>query len=136
MATVWKARQISLDRIVAIKVLPARFSHDETRAGRFQDEARAAAKLKHPGIVQVYDASVSDGLYYFVMEYIAGYSVGDWVRRKGMISEADSLLTVEHVAIALRHAWETQKSAAQSQTRGRSLPCHSATPASPTARAR
>lgn len=106
MATVWMARQISLDRIVAIKVLLPRFAVAAEEVARFRSEAQAAARLKHPGVVQVFDASVADGSYYFVMEYIAGYTVGDWVRRKGALAERDALLVAEHVCDALGYAWE------------------------------
>ena len=109
MATVWKARQISLDRTVAIKILSPHFAHDKSDIERFQFEAQSAAKLKHPGIVQIHDANIHEGAYYFVMEYVAGYSIGDWIRRKKTISEADSLLACEHVAAALNYAWENQR---------------------------
>ena len=103
-ATVWKARQVSLDRIVAIKILSAQLASDPSDIERFQAEARSAARLKHPGIVQVYDAQVEGGQYYFVMEYVAGYTVGDWLRRKGPLSEKDALLVAECVADALDYA--------------------------------
>ncbi len=106
MATVWMARQLSLDRIVAIKVLLPRFAVDDEEVSRFHSEAQAAARLKHPGIVQVYDASVTDGSYYFIMEYIAGYTVGEWLRRKGLLPERDALLVAEHVCDALAYAWD------------------------------
>lgn len=105
MATVWKARQLSLDRIVAIKILASDFSQHDKDVQRFQAEAQAAAKLKHNGIVQVYDASVIDGRYFFVMEYIGGYSVGDWCRRKGQLPEEDVLVISECVGVALKYAW-------------------------------
>ncbi|MBN2301557.1 MAG: protein kinase [Lentisphaerae bacterium] len=106
MATVWKARQISLDRIVAIKILSAKQARDEQDVKRFQAEAQQAAKLKHQGIVQVYDANVIDGSYYFVMEYVSGYTVGDWLRRKRRLTEKDALLVGECVADALSYAWD------------------------------
>jgi len=109
MAIVWMARQLSLDRSVAIKVLLPRFAVDEDEVYRFRSEAQAAARLKHSGIVQVYDASVTDGSYYFIMEYIAGYTVGDWLRRKGTLAERDALLVAEHVCDALAHAWDQAK---------------------------
>jgi len=109
MATVWMARQISLDRTVAIKVLLPRFAVDDEEVARFQSEAQAAARLKHAGIVQVYDAGVTDGSYYFIMEYIAGYTVGDWLRRKGVLPERDALLVAEHVCDALAYAWDHAK---------------------------
>ena len=106
-ATVWKARQISLDRIVAIKVLSPHFAKDPADVQRFQAEAQAAARLKHPGIVQVYDAGMEGGCYFLVMEYVAGYTVGDWARRKRVLSEDDALLVADCVAEALQHAWKT-----------------------------
>jgi serine/threonine protein kinase len=105
MAVVWKARQISLDRIVAIKFLQPQLVCDANEVDRLLTEARSAAKLKHVGIVQVYDANLSDGVPYVIMEYIAGYNVGDWVRRKGRLDECDALLVAECVATALNHAW-------------------------------
>ncbi|MDP6525865.1 MAG: protein kinase [Kiritimatiellia bacterium] len=106
MASVWKARQLSLDRVVAIKVLSTRFIADSSDIDRFQAEARAAAKLKHQGIVQVYDTGTSEGLHYIVMEYVDGYTVGDWLRRKEVLSEEDALLVAECVADALDNAWK------------------------------
>jgi len=107
MATVWKARQISLDRTVAIKVLSSHLSGEAEDVERFKKEAQAEAKLKHPGIVQVYDASVDAGSCYIVMEYVDGYTIGDWVRRKKRLSEEDALLVAGYVADALAYAWET-----------------------------
>jgi len=106
MASVWKARQLSLDRIVAIKVLSEGFSGEPEDVRRFQEEAQSAAKLKHPGIVLVHDANAENGTYYFVMEYVSGYTVGDWVRRKGVLSEKDALLVADCVTDALGYAWD------------------------------
>ena len=108
MATVWKARQVSLDRTVAIKILSARMASDPDDVERFQNEARSAARLKHPGIVQVYDANAEHDLYYFVMEFVDGYTAGEWVRRKGRLSESDALLVADCVADALGYAWERE----------------------------
>ncbi len=109
MAEVWKARQVSLDRFVAIKILSARFSRATEDVTRFQQEAQAAARLKHPGIVQVYDANAIDGTYYFVMEYVAGYTVGDWLRRKGPLPEKDALVVAECVVDALSYGWDNAR---------------------------
>jgi hypothetical protein len=109
MAVVWKACQISLNRIVAIKVLSRSRSAEEADLQRFQFEAQAAARLKHPGITQVYDAGVVDGLYFIVMEYVAGYTVGEWCRRKDRLGPDDILLVGECVADALNYAWESEK---------------------------
>jgi len=107
MATVWKARQISLDRVVAVKIMSARLATDPDDVERFQSEARSAARLKHLGIVQVYDANIENGLYYFVMEYVAGYTVGDWIRRRGRLPEDETLVVADCVADALGYAWAT-----------------------------
>ena len=105
MASVWKARQVSLDRFVAVKILSSSFATDPEDIRRFREEARAAAQLKHPGIVQVYDANFSDGVYYFVMELVDGYTMGDLLRRKGHVSEEDALIVAESVAVAMDYAW-------------------------------
>jgi hypothetical protein len=105
MSTVWKARQSSLDRLVAIKVLSASFATDPADIARFREEARAAGRLKHPGIVQVYDANFTNGSYYFVMELVDGYTVGEWIRRKGRLDENDALTVAESVIASLDYAW-------------------------------
>ena len=107
MGVLWKARQASLDRIVAIKFLQPQLSCNPEEIQRLFSEARAAAKLKHQGIVQVYDANEANGIYYIVMEFIAGYNVGEWLRRKGKLGERDALLVAECVATALQYAWNT-----------------------------
>lgn len=109
MASVWKARQLSLDRIVAVKVLTFGAGRDVSEVERFLAEARSAAKLKHPGIVQVYDVSAEENLYYIVMEYVAAYTVGDWVRRKGVLPESEALVVVDCIADALGYAWSKEK---------------------------
>lgn len=107
MATVWKARQLSLDRLVAIKVLSPRLASDPADVERFHAECRSAAMLKHPGIVQVYDAMVHKGLYCLIMEYVAGESLGSRIRRKKRMTEDEVLFVLEHVAQALAYAWKT-----------------------------
>jgi len=107
MGVVWKARQLSLDRIVAIKVLAPSLSQNPENIRAIMNEARLAARLKHPGIVQVYDAGEEEGSCYFVMEYVDGYSVGLWLQRRRLIAPKDALLVAEHVAVALDYAWQT-----------------------------
>jgi eukaryotic-like serine/threonine-protein kinase len=106
--SVWKARQVSLDRTVAIKILSVSGTNDPDDIQSFELEARTAAKLKHRGIVQIYDFGKQEknGLYYFVMEYITGYTVGSWLRRKGKLKEADCAVLAHSVAEALKYAWE------------------------------
>ncbi len=107
MGTVYKARQISLDRVVAIKMLPPDLAADSADIEQFLAEARITANLKHQNIVQVYDfGKTDDGIYYFVMEFVSGYSVGEWIRRKNFLSEDNALLVAESVAEALEYAWD------------------------------
>jgi len=106
MASVWKARQVSLDRTVAVKILASSFADQPSDIQRFHEEARVAARLRHSGIVQVIDAGAHSGLYYFVMEFVDGYTVGSWLRRKGVLSEGDALAVADCVADALGYAWE------------------------------
>ena len=110
-STVWKAEQTSLGRTVVIKLLDETLSRDREDVERFKSEARIAAKLKHPGIVQVYDfgQAVDTRRYYVVMEYISGYTLGDWLRRKGRLSESDAIVVAHSVAAALHYAWENSK---------------------------
>ena len=109
MATVWKVRQISLDRWVAIKVLsPDQCTSDE-EIDRFQSEARVAARMNHPGIVQVYDAFYRNDRFCFVMEYVDGYTVASWIANRGYIPQDACLFVSAGVASALAYAWERQR---------------------------
>src|SRR6266550_1985715 len=81
MATVYKARQVSLDRIVAIKVLPKKMSENPEFVDRFYKEGKAAARLSHNNIVQAIDVgSTPDGYHYFVMEYVEGLTLYDMMQ--------------------------------------------------------
>src|SRR3954469_22997413 len=78
MATVYKAKQISLDRIVAVKVLPKRSSENMEFVERFYKEGKAAARLSHNNIVQAIDVgSTPEGFHFFVMEFIEGKTLYD-----------------------------------------------------------
>ncbi len=110
MSTVYKARQLSLDRIVALKTLPLTLAAEAADLDQFLAEARLTANLKHPNIVQVYDfGRAESGEYYFVMEFVSGYSVGDWIRRKQRLSEENALLVAQSVAEAMGYAWRTAR---------------------------
>lgn len=106
MAAVWTARQISPNRVVAIKILSRQLLRDEETIQRFRLEAQALAKLNHPGIVQFYDAASSEGLAYLVMEFVAGCTVAELLARKRRLGEKHALLIAEGVALALAYAWD------------------------------
>lgn len=106
MGVVWKARQLSLDRLVAIKVIPPEMIRSPDDVRMILQEARAAARLKHPGIVQIHDACEQDGTYYLVMEHVEGYNLGQWLARRKQLATKDVLLIAESVATALDYAWQ------------------------------
>ena len=112
MATVFKARQLSLDRIVAIKVLPKKMSESPEFVDRFYKEGKAAARLSHNNIVQAIDVGCApDGYHYFVMEYIEGLTLYDIMQPppvgEGKVyKEADALDVAIQVCDALVHAHE------------------------------
>ncbi|MEW6231283.1 MAG: protein kinase [Chloroflexota bacterium] len=102
MATVFKAYQISLDRYVAIKVLPAQYVQQEGFLQRFTREARAVAKLKHPNILDVYDFGEEVGVTYIVMEYVEGGTLKD--RLTGPLPIDQALRLTSQLASALGYA--------------------------------
>ncbi len=104
MATVYKAKQLSLDRIVAVKVLPRRMSENEEFVSRFRKEGRAAAKLSHINIVQAIDVGEAGGYHYFVMEYIDGRTVWDDLHKNHAYEEQEAIQVVIQTASALEHA--------------------------------
>ena len=104
MGSVYKALQISMDRIVAIKTLAPKFASDERFRERFLQEARSVARLNHPNIIQGIDVGVSNGIYYFAMEFVNGPTVGDLVKRGGSINEKKAINIIMQVAKALSHA--------------------------------
>ncbi len=107
MATVFKAKQLSLDRIVAIKVLPRRLSENPEFVDRFYREGRAAARLNDPNIVAAYDVGEAMGYHYFVMEFIDGKTAYDLLhedKNKKWLSEKAAVDIISQVAGALQHA--------------------------------
>lgn len=104
MAVVYKAKQVSLDRSVAIKILPKRFSENPEYVTRFYKEGKAAAKLNHNNIVQAIDVGEAGGYHYFVMEYVEGKTLYDDLAAGKVFSEQEALDIVIQVAKALKHA--------------------------------
>lgn len=103
-ATVYKARQLNLDRLVAIKVLPPKSLESQSAVEAFHAEARAAGQLNHQNIVQAFDVGQTGDVHYIVMEYVEGRNVHEYVREFGAIPENEALDIVIAVADALKHA--------------------------------
>ncbi len=104
MAVVYKARQLSLDRIVAVKILPRRYTEKADYINRFFKEGRLAAKLNHNNIVQAIDVGEAGGLYYFVMEFVEGKTLHDDLSKGKVFDEKEALEILIQLAHALAHA--------------------------------
>ncbi len=104
MAAVFKARQIALDRMVAIKVLPKRMSENKEFVDRFYKEGKAAAKLNHANIVGAIDVGEANGFHYFVMEYVEGQTVYDKLEKGERYTEKEALKLIIQTCEALAHA--------------------------------
>jgi serine/threonine protein kinase len=103
MGAVYRARQKELDRIVALKILPKEIGEAPGFAERFAREARALAKLNHPGIVTLYEFGQADGLYFFLMEYVDGLNLRGLLQG-GRVSPREALAIVPQICDALQYA--------------------------------
>jgi serine/threonine-protein kinase len=100
MATVYKARQVSQNRKVALKILFKHVAETPKLLERFYREARVLGRLDHPNLVQGYCVGEHQGLHYFAMEYVSGASLQSWLDRLGRLSVGDAL----HVTLACARA--------------------------------
>jgi tRNA A-37 threonylcarbamoyl transferase component Bud32 len=103
MGRVLKARQASVDRIVAIKVLPVDLARDREHTERFRREAAIAARLSHPHIINTIDAGQADGRPYLIMEYVEGETIQDYLDVHPVFPERAALRIVLALAEALEH---------------------------------
>ena len=106
MGAVFKARQVSVDRVVALKILPPRLAKNSNFINRFLREARSVAHLNHPNIVQAIDAGHAEPYFYFAMEYVDGPTADELLQSEGPLPERRALEIARDVARALQHAHE------------------------------
>jgi hypothetical protein len=106
MGTVYRAREVILDREVAVKVLPPHSLGDAGAVARFEREARALAKVSHPNIVQAHDAGEDRGRHFLVMEYVEGVNLAQLLRDNGRVAPALAADYARQVALGLQHAHE------------------------------
>ncbi|HIT89555.1 MAG TPA: serine/threonine protein kinase, partial [Candidatus Merdenecus merdavium] len=104
MADVYKAKDIKLNRYVAIKVLKPEFREDKTFVRKFQTEAQSAAGLTHPNIVSVYDVCDEDGVYFIVMELVEGITLKEYIVKKGRLSVREATSIAIQVSMGLEAA--------------------------------
>src|SRR6266480_8012676 len=101
MATIYRARDLRMDRVVAVKVLREVYSTDPKFVRRFQVEAKAMFSLQHPNIVQVYDYGQTDGTYFMVMELIEGTNLQRYLHSVGLL-DAEKAVNIAHdIALGL-----------------------------------
>src|ERR1041385_6168519 len=105
MGVVWKARDTRLDRLVALKVLPADKVSDPERKRRFEQEAKAASALNHPNIITIYDIGQTDGTDFMAMEFVPGSALDQLIPRRGLrLNEALKYAIQVADALAAAHA--------------------------------
>jgi eukaryotic-like serine/threonine-protein kinase len=104
MGRVYLARDIRLNRRVALKILSPERVNNPRAIARFQREARVGAQLQHENLVRIYDFGESNGRYYLVMEFIEGKTIGTLISEQGPMSPASSVRLVRQVALGLEHA--------------------------------
>jgi serine/threonine-protein kinase len=105
MSHVWKAWDIANQRLVAAKILKKEYSANGVDVRAFREEELLMEEIHHPNIVAAYDFDNGNGNWYFLMEFVDGYSFSDLLRRKQHIGESDCLIVCESVASALDYAW-------------------------------
>lgn len=105
MGAVYRARQISLERQVALKLLPPTFQADPEFVTRFQREARVAASLSHGNLVKVFASGQIEGTHFIAMELIEGETLGDWLKR-GPLPPVEALRILHAATSALAYGWQ------------------------------
>ncbi len=109
MAVVWRAWHKELQRNVAVKVMNREYSSSGQDVRQFMLEVRTMTDLHHPGIIQGYGGDFVDGRYFYIMDYVDGYTFGSLLHRKSRLPEIDALIIGESVADAMSYAWNTYK---------------------------
>lgn len=108
MAYVYKARDLKLNRYVAVKVLREEYTENEQFIKKFDRESQAVACLSHPNIVGVFDVGVQDNIYYIIMEYVDGITLKQYLMRKGRLNYTEATRFVMDISNALRCAHENK----------------------------
>ena len=104
MADVYRAKDQLLERTVAVKILHRQYENDTEFIARFQREAKAAARITHPNIVNVYDVGVAEGRHYIVMEYVPGRTLKERIKEEVVLPVPEALRIAGQIASALAQA--------------------------------
>ncbi len=108
-STVWKAKQESLNRMVAIRILKPQYTSNQKNIDDFINEAKIVAKLKNANIIQIYDFGNQDGIFYIVMEYVEGQTLSELLDTSKSIPQEQALTIAAAIADALDEAWSKGK---------------------------
>ncbi|SER53081.1 Stk1 family PASTA domain-containing Ser/Thr kinase [Salisediminibacterium halotolerans] len=108
MADVYLARDLILDRDVAVKVLKEQFSNDDEFIRRFRREAKSATSLSHPNVVSIFDVGEEDDEYFIVMEYVDGMTLKEYIQQYGRLSAVESMRILDQLTSAVGHAHDNQ----------------------------
>lgn len=106
LGVVLKAKQASMNRLVALKILHKRWLSDEEFRKRFLIEARVVGKLSHPNLIKVFEVGKDDWKYYFSMEFIDGETVEEWIEREGSIDFVRAVEIALEMAGVIRYLWD------------------------------
>ncbi len=106
MGSVYRARHLRLGKVVALKLLNPDLARDASYVARFAQEARAAASLDHPNVVQAYDVGQAGDLHYIAMEFVDGKTLKELIDRRGRLEEAAAVEIALQMLDALKHAHE------------------------------
>ena len=109
MSDVYKAKDLTLGRFVAIKVLKPEFSEDLNFVTKFRTEAQSAAGLEHPNIVNIYDVGSEKGMHYIVMEYVEGITLKTYIEKKGQLSFKEAVSIAIQVGRGIEAAHSKQQ---------------------------
>lgn len=104
MADIYKARDITEDKIVAVKILKNEFAGSEDFLRRFRNESKAIALLSHPNIVKIFDVGFNEQIQFIVMEYIDGISLAEYIKLQGVLKWKDAVYFTIQILRALQHA--------------------------------
>ena len=104
MAVVFMATDLSYGRKVAVKMLREDMAEDPTNVKRFENESKAVVLLEHDNIVKIYDVNVDGELKYFVMEYLEGITLKEYIKQKGKLDSDEAISCAEQILKALQHA--------------------------------
>jgi serine/threonine-protein kinase len=104
MANVYLARDMILEREVAMKVMRFDFSNDDEFIKRFRREAQSATSLAHPNVVSIYDVGEEDGIYYIVMEYVDGQTLKQYIQQFAPIHPRKAVNIMVQIVSAIQHA--------------------------------